>query len=80
MLGERARPYIYTTAMPPLLAHALLASLEIIAAETWRRELLAQLIARLKREVAGLRWRLLPSDTAIQPLMIGANDEAVRVS
>jgi 8-amino-7-oxononanoate synthase len=80
ILVQRARPYIYTTAMPPLLAHTLLAGLEIIAAETWRRELLAQLIARLKRDVAGLRWRLLPSDTAIQPLMIGANDEAVRVS
>jgi 8-amino-7-oxononanoate synthase len=80
ILVQRARPYIYTTAMPPLLAHTLLAGLEIIAAETWRRELLARLIARLKRDVAGLRWRLLPSDTAIQPLMIGANDEAVRVS
>jgi len=80
MLVQRARPYIYTTAMPPLLAHTLLASLEIIAAEAWRRELLARLIARLKRDVAGLRWRLAPSDTAIQPLIIGANEEAVRVS
>src|SRR3990172_5706548 len=66
--------------MPPLLAHALLASLEIIAAEAWRRERLAQVITRLKREVAGLRWRLLPSDTAIQPLVIGANEEGGGVS
>lgn len=80
ILVQRARPYIYTTAMPPLLAHTLLAGLEIIAAESWRRERLAELVARLKREVAGLRWRLAPSDTAIQPVMIGANDEAVRVS
>ena len=80
LLVQRARPYIYTTAMPPLLAHTLLASLGIIAAEAWRRERLAQLIARLKRDVTGLRWRLLPSDTAIQPLIIGANDEALRVS
>jgi 8-amino-7-oxononanoate synthase len=80
MLVQRARPYIYTTATPPLLAHALLASLEIIAAESWRRELLARLIRQLKQGVAALRWRLLPSDTAIQPLVIGANDEAVRVS
>ena len=40
ILVQRARPYMYTTAMPPLLAHTLLAGLEIIAAETWRRELL----------------------------------------
>jgi 8-amino-7-oxononanoate synthase len=80
ILVQRARPYIYTTATPPLLAHTLLASLEIIAAETWRRELLARLILKLKQDGAGLRWRLLPSDTAIQPLVIGANDEAVRVA
>ena len=80
ILVQRARPYIYTTAVPPLLAHALLTSLQIIAAETGRRERLARLIARPKRDVAGLRWRLLPSDTAIQPLMIVANDEAVRVA
>jgi 8-amino-7-oxononanoate synthase len=79
-LVQRARPYIYSTATPPLLAHAVLASLEIIAGEMWRRELLAQLINRLKQGVAGLRWALMPSDTAIQPLVIGANDEALRVS
>jgi len=79
-LVQHARPYIYTTATPPLLAHALLASLEIIAAEHWRRELLAQLINQLKRGMAGLRWRLMPSDTAIQPLVIGPNDEALHVS
>ena len=80
ILVQRARPYIYTTAMPPLLAHTLLASLRIIAAEAWRRERLAQHIAQLKRGVAGLCWRLLPSATAIQPLIIGANGEAMRVS
>ena len=80
ILVQRARPYIYTTAMPPLLANALLASLEIIAAEHWRRERLALLIRQLKEVLAGSPWRLLASDTAIQPLVIGANDEALRVS
>ena len=79
-LVQHSRPYIYTTAAPPLLAHALLASLEIIAAEAWRRERLAQLVDQLKRGAAGLPWRLLPSDTAIQPLVIGANDATLRVS
>lgn len=79
-LVQRARPYVYTTAMPPLLAHTLLKSLEIIAAEGGRREQLAQLIAQLQQAARGLRWRLLPSDTAIQPLVIGAADEAMRVA
>jgi 8-amino-7-oxononanoate synthase len=80
LLVQRARTYIYTTASPPLLAHALRTSLDIMAAENWRRELLARLISQLKEGVAGLRWRLMPSDTAIQPLVIGGNDEAMRVA
>jgi 8-amino-7-oxononanoate synthase len=79
-LVQRARPYIYTTAAPPLLAHVVLTSLEIIAGEKWRRELLVRLINRLKHGVASLHWTLMPSDTAIQPLVIGANDEALRIS
>lgn len=80
ILVQRARPYIYTTAMPPLLAHALCASLDIIARESWRRAHLTQLAQLLKQRLADCRWRLLPSDTAIQPLVIGGNAEAVQVS
>jgi 8-amino-7-oxononanoate synthase len=79
-LVQSARTYIYTTATPPLLAHALLASLDIIAREHGRRELLARLIDQFKQGVAGMRWQLMPSDTAIQPLVIGGNAEALRVS
>ena len=79
-LVQSARTYIYTTATPPLLAQALLASLDIIAREQWRRDLLARLVDQLKQGVAGMRWQLMPSDTAIQPLMVGGNDEALRVS
>jgi 8-amino-7-oxononanoate synthase len=79
-LIQGARTYIYTTATPPLLAHALLASLDIIARENGRRETLARLIEQLKTGVAGLRWPLMPSATAIQPLVIGGNSEVMRVS
>jgi 8-amino-7-oxononanoate synthase len=79
-LMQRARTYIYTTATPPLLAHALLTSLDIIAKEGDRRVRLAQLIVRLKQAANGLPWRLLPSDTAIQPLVIGETGAAVRVA
>ncbi|MBZ0092334.1 MAG: aminotransferase class I/II-fold pyridoxal phosphate-dependent enzyme, partial [Sulfuricellaceae bacterium] len=79
-LLQSARAYIYTTAMPPLLAMALSASLQLIEQENWRRERLAQLIARLRDGLAGGRRRLLPSATPIQPLLIGSNEEALRVS
>lgn len=79
-LIQHARSYIYTTATPPLLSHALLTSLELIETDEWRRENLVQLIASLKQELKFLRWKLLPSETPIQPLLIGRHDLAVRIS
>ncbi|MDP1538273.1 MAG: 8-amino-7-oxononanoate synthase [Burkholderiales bacterium] len=79
-LIQRARTYIYTTATPPLLAHALLASLALIEAEDWRRERLRELIRQLQDELATSAWRLLPSDTPIQPLLVGGNAEALALS
>ncbi len=79
-LIHKARPYVYTTASPPMLAAAVSRSLRLIRAGERRRERLAALIARLKSGVAGLPWRLLPSDTPIQPLVVGGNAEAVRLS
>jgi 8-amino-7-oxononanoate synthase len=76
-LVQRARPYVYTTALPPLLARALLASLDIIEREDWRRERLAALIAQLKSSVQRVGRGLLPSDTPIQPLLIGENEAAL---
>ena len=79
-LVQRARAYIYTTATPPLLAHALLESLELIRCEEWRRDRLRELARHLKARLTARRWRLAPSETAIQPLIIGANAEAVAVA
>jgi 8-amino-7-oxononanoate synthase len=79
-LVQRARTYVYTTASPPLLACALQKSLELIESECWRRDHLAKLIAALKAGLRGCAARLLPSETPIQPLVIGGSVEAVAVS
>jgi 8-amino-7-oxononanoate synthase len=78
-LVQRARPYVYTTAAPPMLSAALLKSLELIRDEERRRHLRG-LIALLRERLQLRRWRLAPSSTAIQPLIIGANAEAVAAS
>jgi 8-amino-7-oxononanoate synthase len=82
LMIQRARPYIYTTAAPPALAHALLASLDIIEGEEGhaRRTHLGQLVKLLDRELHLQRWQRPASDTAIQPIIIGANDEALQVA
>ncbi len=79
-LIQNARTYIYTTATPPLLAHALLTSLQIIAQEEWRREQLRALIAQLREGLAGSSMQLMPSQTPIQPLLVGGNDEVLALS
>ncbi|MFL6706949.1 MAG: 8-amino-7-oxononanoate synthase [Massilia sp.] len=79
-LIQRARPYIYTTAAPPALAHALLASMDIIegAEGNSRRAHLNTLIARFRAELNAAPWTLGESASAIQPIIIGENDAALR--
>lgn len=79
-LVNRARTYVYTTAQPPMLAAAVSASLELIAGEPWRRTRLTELVARLKAGVAALPWPLMPSDSPIQPLVVGDAHAALRLS
>jgi len=79
-LVQRARTYIYTTSMPPILAAALLAALPLIAGGSARREQLQMLIAALRANLKTRSWRLDVSEMPIQPLMIGSNEEALRVS
>jgi 8-amino-7-oxononanoate synthase len=79
-LLQGARSYIYTTAAPPLTAEALRASLALIAAGEDRRLHLAALVAAFRERAAALPWKLLPSQTPIQPLVIGAPARAVAVS
>jgi 8-amino-7-oxononanoate synthase len=82
LLAQRARSYIYTTAAPPALAHALMTSLAIIAGEegTALRSHLGSLVAHLDGELRFERWRRPGSGTAIQPVIIGSNEEALRAA
>lgn len=82
-LMQRARTYIYTTAMPPLLALALSKSLQLIAAGDALRAGLYEKITQLNQILINnlpSAWRLLPSLTAIQPLLVGDNRVAVALA
>lgn len=79
-LLQQARTYIYTTAMPPALAGAVKAALPIIEHEDSRRDQLRKLIATLRGRLRLRRWRLETSETPIQPLIIGSNEEVLRAS
>jgi 8-amino-7-oxononanoate synthase len=79
LLVQRARPYIYTTAAPPALAHALLTSLTIIggAEGKQRRAHLARLVGQFDAALTLQRWQRVPSTTPVQAIIIGGNDEAM---
>jgi len=79
-LIQKARPYIFTTAAPPALAHALLTSLDLLEGDEGRnrRAHLRTLVAQLDDGLRLKRWRRLPSTTAIQPILIGDNAETMR--
>jgi 8-amino-7-oxononanoate synthase len=79
-LQQRARSYIFTTASSPIIACALASSLDLIAAGDARRQHLWQLVAQLRDGLAATRWRLLPSPTAIQPVIIGNNHDTLRIA
>ena len=79
-LVNHARSYVYTTATPPALASALLESLQLIANGDGLRGHLQRLIAQLRSGLRGLPWHLMPSTTAIQPILVGDNRAALDLS
>lgn len=76
-LIQRARTYIYTTAPPPAVAAATSVALAIASEEEWRRERLAQLVARFRAGAADLGLELAASDTPIQPVILGSAQAAL---
>ena len=79
-LMQRSRSYIFTTASSPIIASALLAALELIKDGEDRRQQLHRLSTALHEGLQGTQWQLLPSFTAIHPIIIGENDAVLRVS
>jgi len=79
-LAETARPYIYTTALPPALAASALEAVRLARRDHWRRAKLADLIALFRGEARRLGLDLMASETPIQPLLCGDDHTAVAMS
>ena len=79
-LAETARPYVYTTALPPAQAAASLAAVKLARREGWRRDKLLAQVAQFRRLAARRGLDLLASDTPIQPLLCGSDAQAVAMA
>ncbi|NOY72894.1 MAG: 8-amino-7-oxononanoate synthase [Gammaproteobacteria bacterium] len=79
-LIQRARTYIYTTALPPAVAYATLTSLNLLRDEAWRRSQLDENIAYFRACASQLKIAIGDSLTPIQPLIVGASIKALEIS
>jgi 8-amino-7-oxononanoate synthase len=79
-LIQKARPYIYTTALPPAIAEATRASLKIIQMESWRRKKLKTLVEQFRNGANQIGLPLMASSSPIQPLLVGESNRALAIS
>ncbi len=79
-LAETARPYVYTTALPPAQAAASLAAVKLARQERWRRERLHDLVQRFRTRAGLHGLQLLPSQTPVQPILCGDNAMALAMA
>ena len=80
LLIQRARSYIYSTAMPAAIMAATRVSLQLCQQDSWRRDKLRFLIGRFRDGAEQLGLQLMSSDTPIQPVILGSNEAVMSVS
>jgi 8-amino-7-oxononanoate synthase len=80
MLIQRARTYIYTTALPVAVAAATRAALAVSLAEAWRRTRVLSLARRFRALAGEAGLPLADSATPIQPVLIGSAAAALATS
>ncbi len=79
-LAETARPYIYTTALPPAQAAAARVAVRLARRDHWRREKLHALTERFRAGALRQGLELMASDSPIQPLLCGGDVAALAMS
>lgn len=76
---NQCRAYRYTTALPPALVEATLASVKLARESDARREALMARIAQFRHGASALGLKLLPSPSAIQPVLINDDQRALEI-
>ncbi|MCH8538017.1 MAG: 8-amino-7-oxononanoate synthase [Alkalimonas sp.] len=79
-LRQFGRHYIYSTALSPAVCWGLLASVHCCQADQWRRDKLQHNIALFRRLAAEFDLPVMPSASAIQPLLVGDTAKALQLS
>jgi 8-amino-7-oxononanoate synthase len=77
LLLQKARTYIYTTALPQPVAAATRAALRLLDEEAWRRERVLALTERFRAAARQHELPLAHSETPIQPVILGTPEAAL---
>lgn len=79
-LINKARPLIYSTALPPSLVTGITAALALVQAEQWRRERLFSFSASFRSRLLHAGFRVGTGNSPIVPVIVGDNEAALRFS
>lgn len=79
-LTQRARPQLFSNALPPTVAASALKSVEILEREPARVETLRQNAAYFRDQLLGAGFKPLPGETPIIPVILGETAKAIQMS
>lgn len=79
-INNFSKPYIYTTGLPPAMVYCIGVAAQIVQTQQWRRDQLMELISYFKLLAAQYNIPLMPSDTPIQPILIGSSSLTLAIS
>jgi 8-amino-7-oxononanoate synthase len=79
-LVNRARTFIFSTALPPYIAGQISAAVAIARSADAERDHLARIASLLRKELAARGFNCGTSETHIVPVMLGANDMALHIA
>jgi glycine C-acetyltransferase len=79
-LTQRARPQLFSNALPPTVAASALASIEYLEAHPERVTVLRENARYFREQLLSLGFRPLPGDTPIIPVILGETAAAIRMS
>ena len=79
-LIQKARTYVFSTALPPSIAVATLTSLEILRSEEWRRDRLRNHVQQFRQGANQIGLSVMPSESPIQPVLVGTEQAAMTIS
>jgi len=80
LLRQRSRPYLFSNALPPVIAAAALQAVKLVAQGDLLRATLRENAAFFRAELTALGFRLIPGDHPIIPIMLGEATLATRMA